>query len=426
MAELTKTDATRLRETVRKTEERERIAKNMNKDVTNDATRRFIVDHREENVRRLAFMQPDGVDMTFALNQIQGWQTALKKLPSWAAVEGIVYPPHLNMEQCSSERTAGYKRDIMRELLDRTEGETTLVDLTGGFGVDVSFLSQVVGHAVYVERNADLCKIAAHNFDRLEIENVEVKNADSIEILGSLYHVNIIYMDPARRDSYGRKMISIHDCEPDVCGLYETLLERCDWLFLKLSPMLDWHEALSELPHVARVVIVSVGNECKELLLCCSSAFGGTTQLCCLTDYGRLEFPVGGHRQSVVPIADDVSGFLYEPDAAVMKSGLFPQLAERYGVKAVGTNSHLFVSDTLIRDFPGRRFQILSISTLNKKEMRTLLTGITQANVAVRNFPLTAVELRKRLKLKDGGDTYLFGTTAGGGSRLLIITKKAV
>lgn len=433
----------------------------------NQATIDFIRQHQEDDVRLLAFLgskYPE-VDMPFALDQIRGRKVARTKLPRWAGIEDIIYPPHISMEQCSSETTAMYKAELAARLLNiqsrktpnpeneenskicefptesavgskfaKNEGtcdfheEIDFVDLTGGFGVDFSYIAARLGvKAMYVERQAHLCEAAKENFERLGVENAEVKNGDGVEVLHSLSHLSLLFIDPARRDDAGNKVVSLQDCTPDVTQLQDEMLEKADFIIIKLSPMLDWHRAVSELKHVREVHIVSTGNECKELLLVLSSKSeeNASLKVYCVNDNQVMSYPEDD--DSVVSIASDASSiaYLYEPNASLMKAGCFGVISSQYGAKMLAKNSHLFVSQEPISDFPGRSFRIKAVSSFNKKELKRHLSGITKANIATRNFPLSVAELRKRLKLKDGGETYIFATTLSDESHVLVITEKA-
>ena len=391
-------------------------------------TAEFIQEHLRDGVRALAFQKsryPD-IDFSYALEQIQGYQTALKKLPSWAAVVGVVYPPHLNMEQCSSEPTALYKSSIISRLMqkraqdatktgelaqDKSSMSATMVDLTGGFGVDFSFMSRNFQHAVYVERNENLCAIARQNFPLLGMTNVEVCCAEAVEYLQNMRPVDLIFMDPARRDSHGGRTYALEDCSPNVVEMREKLLKKSHFIVLKLSPMLDWHRAVTQLENVTEVHVVSVGGECKELLLVIEHE-KCPLQLFCVNDDAVFCCPADDH--SVVPLCNEIPAkghYLQVPDASVMKAGCFAAVASHYGLSQLDINSHLFSSTAPVEHFQGKQFVIHSVCSLNKSELRQALYGITQANIAVRNFPLTAVELRRRLKLKDGGSLYIFATT---------------
>ena len=378
--------------------------------------------------------------MPFALDQIEGWQRARTKLPEWASKEGIIFPPHISMEQCSSERTAKYKSGILHS-------SGTLIDLTGGFGVDFSYMAMGFSKAVYVEQQSHLCDIAKHNFELLGLQHAEVVNADGVEYLHSLPLISnasrthlegeskengqqnieeniVIYLDPARRDVHGAKVYGIEDCTPNVLELQEELLEKASVVMIKLSPMLDLHAAIRALP-VSEVYIVSVGNECKELLLVLRKEENNAVRVVCVNDEALFEYSYGEQADYCVSEVDlQPSAYLYEPNASIMKAGCFDVLASRFHVKALSRNSHLFISSDEIADFPGRKFKIQAISSMNKKELKRALAGVSQANIAVRNFPLSVAELRKRLKLKDGGDTYIFATTVGERNHTLILCKK--
>ena len=462
----------------------------------NQATQDFIRQHQDDDVRQLAFLgskYPE-VDMPFALDQIRGRKMARVKLPRWASLEGIIYPPHISMEQCSSESTALYKAELAARLLGlpasssgtemKAENEIEFVDLTGGFGVDFSYIAARLGvKSMYVERQAHLCEAAKENFGRLGLKNAIVKNGDGIEVLhsflpkkddaastddslGIIYDqplsllktklgLKLIFIDPARRDDAGNKVVSLKDCTPDVTVLQEEMLSKADYVIIKLSPMLDWHRAISELSHVREVHIISVNNECKELLLVLSARnmgdmeassadgvggteeaegtdgavkYAGKLRIYCVNDAQSFVCDESDMETSSVKIAPSTleeMRYLYEPNASLMKAGCFGVLSGRYDARMLSKNSHLFVSQAPIEAFPGRSFRIIAISSFNKKELKRHLSGITKANIATRNFPLSVAELRKRLKLKDGGETYIFATTLSDESHVLVITEKA-
>ena len=503
-------------------------------------TAEFIQEYREKDTRQLALQSarfPD-VDMPYALDQIKGWQTARRKLPTWAACAGIVYPPHLSMEQCSSEPTAQYKLNLAMEWSCRIESlefrvesfeggvessenevesserevesselrvesleegvdnsseqpatlnsqlstlnsqlstfnsqlstlnshASSMTDLTGGFGVDFSFTSCAFASATYVERNAQLCSMVEHNLPLLGIDNAKVVCADAVDYLSTLDMQTMIFLDPARRDQHGAKTVMLADCTPDVVQLLPQLLKKSRFTMLKLSPMLDWHKAVEDLQGTVREVhIVSVGGECKELLLVLSEemeselkvfcadleAGGGSGGSSCSSGSScsglssEPSFPITPSSPSAhcnaslfvyAPSASSPapnsklktqnSKFLHEPNASIMKAGCFDELAAAYGVSPVSRNSHLFLSAEPVDGFPGRSFSIERVTTLNKRELRQALAGIEKANIATRNFPLSVAELRKRLKLKDGGDVYIFATTTAEDEHLLLISHK--
>ena len=530
---------------------------NHSTEIMNQATLDFIRQHQDDDVRQLAFLgskYPE-VYMPFALDQIRGRKMARVKLPRWASIDGIIYPPHISMEQCSSEQTALYKAELAARLLGLspsssengeekekesenasnlhlseicefagkgavdsefakneatckkqqilTESEENVneikgephegdfseeigfVDLTGGFGVDFSYIaSRLDVKSMYVERQAHLCEAAKENFGRLGLKNAIVKNGDGIEVLHSFASkkeaaasdslgitedqsqsllktnlgLKLIFIDPARRDDAGNKVVSLKDCTPDVTLLQEEMLSKADYVIIKLSPMLDWHRAVSELNCVQEVHIISVNNECKELLLVlsarnmddmrASSADGesgedeidgaegtdgevkhaGNLRIYCINDAQSFvcdELDMESSSVKIAPSTLEEMLYLYEPNASLMKAGCFSVLSERYGARMLSKNSHLFVSREPIAVFPGRSFRIIVVSSFNKKELKRHLSGITKANIATRNFPLSVAELRKRLKLKDGGETYIFATTLSDESHVLMITEKA-
>ena len=433
-------------------------------------TAEFIQESREKDTRQLALQSarfPD-VDMPYALDQIKGWQTARRKLPTWAACDGIVYPPHLSMEQCSSEPTAQYKLNLAMEWARRVDHASSMTDLTGGFGVDFSFTSCAFASATYVERNAQLCSMVEHNLPLLGIDNAKVVCADAVDYLSTLDMQTMIFLDPARRDQHGAKTVMLADCTPDVVQLLPQLLKKSRFTMLKLSPMLDWHKAVEDLQGTVREVhIVSVGGECKELLLVLSEEIeselkvfcadleagggfgeaglsGGSSSSSCSSLSSEHSFPRTPSSPSTPSLSASLfvytpgssrpapnsklktqnSKFLHEPNASIMKAGCFDELAAAYGVSPVSRNSHLFLSAEPVDGFPGRSFSIERVTTLNKRELRQALAGIEKANIATRNFPLSVAELRKRLKLKDGGDVYIYATTTAEDEHLLLISHK--
>lgn len=450
----------------------------------NEATITFVRQHADDDVRQLALCAKHGedVDLKAALQQIQGRQTARKKLPTWAACDAILYPPHLSMEQCSSEQTARYKASVIEKLLQpsidsidkgtiATPKETTLIDLTGGFGVDFSFLAPLFSKAVYVERQEPLCQLARHNLQALGLHHAEVVCADSEAYLDTLPSVSksnqapltytsksnqaplpsggagggspcsIFFLDPARRNEQGGRTYGISDCTPDVLALRDELLRKADYVVLKLSPMLDWRKTVDDLgrDHVSQVHIVATGNEVKELLVVLQSQ-ADTLTVTCENDGTRFSTSITSTKSSVsiestasiesmvsMPSIASIAAtpfYLYEPNAAIMKGGFFAELTARYGISQIAQNSHLFVSEQRVEGFPGREFRIKAVTTMNKKELKQALQGIAQANITVRNFPLSVAELRKRLKISEGGSTYIFATTLAHGEHLLFICEK--
>ena len=392
----------------------------------NEATLEFIRIHADEDVRQLAFLgkkNPE-VDMAYALDQIAGRQKARVKIPSWASIDGIVYPPHISMEQCSSEQTARYKARIAGN------GEK-IVDLTAGFGVDMAFMSAGFKQAVHVEMQPQLCAISSENYKCLGLNHVQVVCSDGVGYLHQMEHADLIFIDPARRDQHGARTYGIADCTPNVLEIIDEMLQKADRVMIKLSPMLDWQKTVADVGNVSQVHIVSVGNECKELLLEVKNGKGEKVKVFCVNDDQVFSYEIGEtHPFTLSPLHSFTSSplhsftFLYEPNASVMKAGCFNLISHRFGITQPDANSHLFLSDKLVEGFPGRRFVIERVSTMNKRELKEALAGIDKANVAVRNFPLSVADLRKRLKLKDGGDVYIFATTDAKKGHLVMVCRK--
>jgi precorrin-6B methylase 2 len=407
----------------------------------------FVRAHRLDDVHLLALQSgryPD-MDMPWVVCQVDGWQRARHKVPRWANTEGIVYPPHLSMEQCSSEEAARYKAEVVRQWLTTSHEPTTtdvvhattFVDLTGGLGVDHSFMASLFDRSYFVEQQDTLCGLARHNLKLLGLAHTEVVQGDAEEVWRQLPAADVVFLDPARRDSHGGRTWSIADCTPNILPMLPGLLEKARVVVVKLSPMLDWHQAVSEVEaaggSVAEVHIVDVGNECKELLLVVvPPTERGVMRLLCVHGGQVIDITPEERQGTPLLVKDEEelrqAAWLYEPCPAIMKSGCFAMLSRRYGVKVVGQNSHLFVGDgTLcgqdghsqlsgegVVTFPGRSFRIVRVFTLNKRECAEALRGITQANVSTRNFPLSTDQLRKKLHLREGGDNYLFATTFQG------------
>ncbi|MCQ2255833.1 MAG: class I SAM-dependent methyltransferase [Bacteroidaceae bacterium] len=461
----------------------------------NEQEKQFILSHLNDDVRKLALSKtPDSVNLRFVLEQIDGRQRAKTKLPSLAANPDIIFPVHLSVEQCSSEATAAYKAQVLTPSNSPTgggqnpaEGSSSpvgrsggvLIDLTGGFGIDFIALSKLFGKAIYVERNAELCAIAEQNFHTLNLTNTQIINSEAEDFLDSTSQLPpyqgglgwVFFADPARRSESGSRTYAISDCTPNILQLIPVLKKHVatspsltgragvGLLFLKLSPMLDWHKAVEDIQaqgvNVSEVHIVSVKNECKELLLLVElqSAPQPAFRLFCVDlpltpslqdgeqlvtsleiPYPitlssprpeRLLSPDKRGSQKGVGLGEGQNGVgegLLLPNASIMKAGCWDFLISRFGVTQADPNSHIFFSDHEIADFPGKQYRIQAVCTMNKKELRSALQGITHANIAVRNFPLSADALRKRLKLKDGGDTYIFGTTIQGEHKLIVAT----
>lgn len=388
-------------------------------------TQLFIREHQSDDVRALALQAkkyPD-VDMPTAITQIAGRKIAAEKIPSWREIEDIWYPKHLSLEQCSSEITARYKASLL-------QGES-LADLTAGFGIDCSFLAAGFKTVTYVERQKELCEIATHNFPILNLNHITVKNEDGVAYLKEMSPVDCLFLDPARRNEHGGKTVAISDCEPDVAKLEGLLLSKANRVMVKLSPMLDLSLALKALEHTQEVHILSVNNECKELLLLLGQEPPKEVPIHCanLFTKGAQEeqhfiFTREQEQRNECIYTDILGNYLYEPNASLLKAGAFRSITAAYPVMKLHPNSHLYTSDVLITDFPGRVLRIVNQCSFNKKEIKESLADLKKANITVRNFPATVAELRKRINLTEGGDTYLFASTLNNGQKVLIRCEK--
>ena len=474
----------------------------------NDNVKDFIKKHLNDDVNKLALSKfPEGVDKQFVIRQIQARQVLSKKLPSWAANDELIFPKKLSLEQCSSELTAKYKtslstnphetsrkisedscdladekisanpheitrkgfsadscdladeKEISADSCDLVDEKRILVDLTGGMGVDTAFLSDNFDKTFYVEMQEELCEMARHNFKILN-KNIEVVNDNAEHFLTTCDEVDCIYLDPARRDEYGRKMVSLHDCSPDVAELHDILLKKAKKVLVKVSPMLDIEMIKKELTNIIEIHVVAVRNECKEILLEIQKLKNSKTQnlsnsatqqlIISATDLREgwnFSFTEEEERNAEWTLADSVGKYLYEPGIACMKAGCFKLLSQKYNLDKLHRNSHLYTSDELVDDFPGRIFEVVCAVPFDKKVKKEISLICQQttdngqqtleessklkaqgsrlkASVAVRNFPLSAEELKKNLGLQDGNDFYIFGTTMKGEKKVVILTKK--
>lgn len=387
----------------------------------------YISLHHKADTRELALKRaPDGVDQKYCLEQIKSAQRAASKLPAWATMEGLEFPPTISMEQCSSEATALYKQQLVRRLLPT--GRQRLVDLTGGFGVDFAHLAPLFHEAVYVETQERLCQIARHNMPLLGLDKAEIRQMDAATFLQETTNeASLIYLDPARRDKNGHRTVMLEDCMPSVPALLPLLKRRTHMLLLKLSPMLHIQQALHLLGGASEVHVVSVDGECRELLLALHMDSTPATPAYCCADTARPTHTVrveAGEELHAPVLAERLADYLYEPCAAVLKAGIQDVLCQRMGVKKLHPCSHLFTSTHLVSHFPGRAFRVVACHDFSKQSLKQLRQQVRQANIAVRNFPATPDELRHRLRLKDGGQAYLFATTLADGRHTIVRCEK--
>jgi len=385
----------------------------------NDATNRFIKTHRHDDVRKLALQShaDSDVDISFALTQIESRRLAATKIPSWEQRDDLIFPPRLALEQCSSEDTARYKATLL-------SGDT-FADLTGGFGVDFAFIAPNFKKAFYIEQQKDLCKIAQHNWKTLGLDSASVENSDCVEYLKKMTLVDAVFIDPARRSASGKKTVAIENAEPNILEIQDLLLEKTSTVLIKLSPMLDITQSLNKLKQVAEVHIVGVDNECKELLFVLKRQQTQEPQIYCvnINTKGKTEkisFHYSEEKNCPIEYISKIEEYLYEPNVTLLKAGLFKSLTQMYPVQKLHPDSHLYTSQELVSDFPGRIFKVDSFSSLNKKELKHFLKDITKANLTVRNFPSGAEELKKKLRIVDGGEVFLFATTLADGKHVLV------
>lgn len=405
----------------------------------------FIKENAKSNPNNAALKasRNAGIDVTFAVNQIAGKQIAQQKLPKWASCEEIIYPAHISMEQCSSQATAQYKANIAQKLLSELNEENTsntLVDLTGGFGVDCAIMAEVFDSTICIEQQSDLSAISQHNMRALGLSKVTCYNNNSLEALNQISSATMIYIDPARRNNQGSRTYAIEDCTPNVLSIKDQLLKKAQIVIIKLSPMLDWHKTVNDFGgNVAQVHIVAHHNECKELLIVLSKSQHTKLPIYCVNDNQltviEAAYDTSKNQVSILSGLDgkskenktlDVqkwrewSRYVYEPNAAIMKAGCLKFLEEKYGIKQIEPNSHIGVAEKHYANFPGKIWKIENICSLNKKEIKKALADITHANIVTRNFPMSAETLKKRLKIQDGGNIRLIATTDSNKNHVII------
>lgn len=392
--------------------------------ILSDKLFEFCNEHESDDIHTLALQSEKypAIEISQAIQQIKGLQIAKKKLPTYYQNKRIIYPPHLALEQCSSEHTALYKASIVSR-------GSRMIDLTGGFGIDFSFLAPLFDEAVYVEQQAELVSLALHNFETLGLRHVTVKKDDGVNYLYNSESVDFIYLDPARRNNLGNKTVLIEDCSPNILEIQSELDNKAECVMIKLSPMLDITLALKSMTNITSVHIVSVDNECKELLFIKKrNSSISDIQFQCVnikdSEIQQFSFNKNDEIEAKSIYTSLIATYLYEPNSSIMKAGAYNIIAERFDLKKLHSNSHLYTSDSFVNDFPGKKFKVVAVFSLNKKELKNYMKNIEQANVAVRNFPMKAEELKSKLKIKDGGNQFVFGTTTSDEKRVLILCER--
>lgn len=388
----------------------------------------FITEYADADVNRLRLMKIQAdFDVAWAILQIEARKKIRHKLPAWASCRELVFPSVLSTEQCSSELTARYKQNLVKT------GD--LADLTGGLGVDSYYFAQKASRVVYVERMAEYCRAAHSNFPMLGVNNITVVEDDCIHFLQTCNcRFDTIYIDPARRGVGNKRLFALDECEPNVVALMPELLHHTNRIVVKVSPMADISAIFTLLPEVSEVHVVSVRNECKELLLIIDadiSASKGATIHCVDIDAAgnTSTFSFSPDEEKQLPHSapcETMGQYLYEPNASILKAGAFKSVAVRYNTNKLQINSHLYTSNNYLPDFPGRKFEVVEVVDFNSKSLKAVGKQYPTINLSTRNFPLTATELQKRLKCKDGGDFYLFATTLAENRKVLIVTRKAL
>ncbi|MBR5158745.1 MAG: SAM-dependent methyltransferase [Bacteroidaceae bacterium] len=396
----------------------------------NNKTEHFIREHRTDDVRKLALAShPKEIDLQYALTQISGWQAAKSKLPLWADTDGVIYPRHLSMEQCTSQYIAQYKASVVEQFIGK---DFKMADLTGGFGVDCFFISRSASSTCYNEMSSELCDIALNNYKVLQRSDIAVTCGSAEDFIAQQGTFDLLYLDPARRDGAGRKVVSISDCQPDIKALQDNLLKAAKYVMVKLSPMLDISRALTELRNVSRILIIGLEGECKELVFILERGYSQEPVIKAvdINADGTPEMAVSSAKSAdnalPLPIAAPEQllpgTYISEPSAPYMKSALFRTIAAQTGTALLHLDTHLFWSKEKPESFPGRIFKIEGIIPFDKRSLSALTK--TQANLSVRNFPETAPALQQKLKLRDGGPRYLIATTLKDGKRVLLNLQK--
>ncbi|GAA4136582.1 class I SAM-dependent methyltransferase [Flavobacterium chungbukense] len=392
----------------------------MNNSILHPAIQEFIIQNTGADLTKLALQKnpfPE-VEWISILNQIEARAKAKEKLPTWFAASDIIYPSKVSVEQTSSEKTAFYKASLI-------SGDN-LIDLTGGFGVDDYYFSKKFKSVIHCEINEELSPIVAHNFEQLKVENCTFFQGDSIHLLEKENKkFDWIYIDPSRRNDAKGKVFMLKDCLPNVPELLDFYFEKSDSILIKTAPLLDISAGLSELKNVKNIHIIALENEVKELLFEIHKNYSGEITLKTaniLKDRTEVfEFILG---EETFPIYDLPQKYLYEPNAAIMKSGGFDEVSAFFKIDKLHKHSHLYTSDNLI-DFPGRKFEIQKVISYNKNEMKNEILN-KQANITTRNFPETVENIRKKWKIKNGGNLYCFFTTDVKDNKIVLICTKII
>ena len=385
----------------------------------------FVSSHRSDNCLslRLKYSKNSDFDVAFAIDQVEARQKVKDKLPFVALCDRYLFPSLLSAEQCTCEAVANYKAEILKGRY------SSMCDLTGGLGIDTMAFSSVVKSVTYVERFEDYCSAAKHNFNLLN-KNIELINGDCSEFLKTNICFDALYIDPARRGEANKRLFAFADCEPNVVELLPRMFEVAKDVYIKASPMADISMSIKELEYVCDIYVISYKNECKELLFRLNKveANSADVNIICVdilpssTSVFKFNY---SHEQNILDVEySKPLNYLYEPSASILKAGAFKSVAKIYGAYKLAQSSHIYTSECLISDFQGRKFKIEGVIPFSSKEIKSLFKSLPEANITVRNFPLKVDELRKRLKIKDGGNTYVFATTDMNKEKILVICSR--
>lgn len=374
----------------------------------------YLEEHELEDEKKLILKHKSlfGIPTAVLAEQLRGRRRSREKLPSYYTTPGIVYPPSVHLEQSSSEASAQFKTEVVLNFFSKRKN---CADLTGGFGVDSYFFSKVFEHVDYVEPNERLFEIVRHNHEKLRAKNIshQANTAESF-LQQTQKKYDLIFLDPSRRDKANKKVFKFSSCEPDVSALTSFLFGKSDFILIKASPLIDLHQGVQELQHVRAIFILSVKNECKEVLFLCHSAWSGepTIHAVNIQDNYKEEFSFTRmeEKTSVTEFSEPLT-YLFEPNAAILKAGAFKLVSAKFGLKKLHVNTHLYTSKEFVKDFPGRIFQINTIVKPKPAAIKAFFEA-GKANVVTRNYPVTAEALKKKMKLNDGGDRYLIGFTS--------------
>lgn len=377
----------------------------MNQEILSEAVQKYLKKICAEQpssiaLRKSPFPQVRASELA---NQVDGYQRSAKKIPAWLSFPAIYFPEKLNLEQCSSSETGLFKANLIQK-------DSTLIDLTGGFGVDSFYFAQVAKQVTHCEINTDLSEITAHNFAQMKQHNIACQAMDGLVLLNQNENTyDYIYIDPSRRVKQ-QKVFLLEDCEPNVVAAQDLFFQKAANILTKVAPLLDITQALRSLRHVKAVYVISVNNDCKELLFLQEKGFVGTPQIHAVRIQHQRQqvfsFSQEQERDSVAVLG--LPGkYLYDPDVALTKAGAFKSLATRFDLQKLHTNTHLYTANFLVSDFPGRCFEIIAVTPY--AAFKKCKKG-EKANVSTKNFPLKVEELRKKFNIKDGGERYLFFT----------------